>query len=583
VRYCMSLKAAFRYFLFFTLFSFFTNGQNNILFTLRIPDNSSLVKKIKVKTSYSSKTDIEKELKNIISQLRNEGYLLAFVDTLICDSVQCKAVLQTGATYQWANLKKGNLDADILAQTGFHEKLYSNTKFSPPQVGKLLEKILTWCDDNGYPFARVRFDSVEINGTSIKAQLHISKNRFIKLDSFIVEGNATIKKNFLYHYLHIKQGDAYDEHYIKQIPQRLKQLPFLKETKPQLVKITETYNKLFLFLDKKNASQFDGILGLQPQSNGKTVLTGDMRIRLYNNIFRAGELFDLNWRRLQFQTQDFKTAMSYPYLFKSPVGTDYTLSIYKRDTTFIDVQNNIGLQYLFNGLNNIKVFYRQRNTNLLSTASLTGLSVLPDFADISTYAYGLGIFYEKLNYRFNPRSGVSINVSGSAGNRDIKKNSKFNDALYSNVQLKSTQYQVDGNMSFYIPLFKYSTIKIATQGGSIMSPQLFKNEMYRIGGFKTLRGFDEQSIYASSFAIGTLEYRFLFEQNSALILFADGAWYENNSFGKYITDTPYSVGAGVSFETKAGIFQMNYAIGSQLGNPFDFRTGKINFGVVNTF
>ena len=117
-----------------------------------------------------------------------------------------------------------------------------------------------------------------------------------------------------------------------------------------------------------------------------------------------------------------------------------------------------------------------------------------------------------------------------------------------------------------------------------MSPQLFKNELYRIGGFRTLRGFDEQSIFASSYAIGTFEYRFLFEQNSAFILFADGAWYENNSVSsKYVSDTPYSVGAGVSFETKAGIFQLNYAIGSQFGNPFDFRTGKINFGLVNTF
>lgn len=558
-------------------------GQNKTSLTLQIPDNTSLVKKIKIRNSYPGKGEIEKELQSIVSQLRNEGYLLAMLDTLICDSVQCKAVLLTGAAYQWAHLKKGNVDAEILARTGFHEKLYANIKFSPAQVAKLMDRLLTWCDNNGYPFARVRLDSVEINGSSISAQLRLTKHRFIKLDSFIVEGNATIKKNFLYHYLHVKQGDPYDEHYIRQISQKIKQLPFLREAKPQLVKITDTYNKLFLYLDKKNASQFDGILGLQPQNNGKTVLTGDMRIRLHNNIFKAGELFDLNWRRLQFQTQDFKTAVSYPYLFNTPVGTDYALTIYKRDTTFIDVQNNLGLQYLYNGLNNIKVFYRQRNTNLLSTASLTGVSVLPDYADISTYAYGLGFFYENLNYRFNPRSGVSFNVSGSAGNRTIKKNSKLNESVYTNLQLKSEQYQGEGNFAFYIPLLKFSTIKIAGQGGSIMSPHLFKNELYRIGGFKTLRGFDEQSIFASSYAIGTLEYRFLFEQNSALILFADGAWYENNSNGKYITDTPYSIGAGVSFETKAGIFQMNYALGSQLGNPFDFKTGKINFGVVNTF
>jgi outer membrane protein assembly factor BamA len=564
--------------------SLFSQAQNKLAFDLSISDNTPFIKKIKYKPSYSSKKEIEKEMNSIVSQLRNEGYLLAGIDTLICDSVKCKGVLRMGDKYKWAHLKKGNVDGDILSSTGFHEKIYANTTFKPTQFNKVFEKTLTWCDNNGYPFARMKLDSVEIDGSTINAQLYLSKNRSLKIDSFSIEGNSTIKKKFLYHYLHVKQGDIYDEHHIKQISQRIKQLPFLREKQPQVVKITDSYTKLVLFLDKKNASQFDGILGLQPQNNGKTVLTGDMRIRLYNNIFRAGELFDLNWKRLQYQTQDFKLGINYPYLFNSPIGTDYSLSIYKRDTTFIDVQNNVGLQFLFSGLNNIKVFYKQRNTNLLSTATLNGLSTLPSYADITTYAYGIGFLFEKLNYKFNPRSGVSVNISSSAGNRDIRKNSKIDDALYKDIQLKSTQYQGDGHLAVYIPLLKFSTLKIGGQGGSVMSPQLFKNELYRIGGFKTLRGFDEQSIFASSYAIGTFEYRFLFEQNSAFILFADGCWYENNSVGTpYTTDTPYSLGAGVSFETKAGIFQLNYAIGSQFGNPFDFRTGKINFGLVNTF
>lgn len=543
-----------------------------------------MIKKIRIKNSYPSKAEIEKEMQSVISQLRSEGYLLALIDTIICDSLRCKAALKTGEKYKWASLKKGNVDADILSSTGFHERLYANIPFKPGQFSKLLEKILVWCDNNGYPFARIKLDSVVIEGASVSAKLHLIKNRFIKIDSFTVEGNSPVRKNFLYHYLHVKQGDVYDEHYVKQISQRIKQLPFIKEKQSQIVKIADDYTKLLLFLDKKNASQFDGILGLQPQPNGKTVLTGDARIRLYNNIFKAGELFDLSWKRLQYQTQDFKVSLNYPYIFNTPVGTDYSLSLYKRDTTFIDVQNNVGLQYLFSGLNNIKVFYKQRNSNLLSTAGLAGASVLPSYADITTYAYGVGFTYEKLNYKFNPRSGISVTASSSAGNRDIHKNSKLDESLYNNIQLKSSQYQLDGNIACYIPLIKYSTVKIAAQGGSVMSPQLFKNELYRIGGFKTLRGFDEQSIFASSYAIGTLEYRFLFEQNSAFVVFADGAWYENNSVGsKYITDMPYSVGAGVSFETKAGIFQLNYAIGSQFGNPFDLRTGKINFGLVNTF
>lgn len=565
------------------LSGFISVAQVKYTLLLSMPDNQAMLKKVKLKNSYADKKEIDAELNKLISSLRNEGYLLAATDSIVFDSLLGKAFVTCGAQYRWANLKKGNADADMLAHTGFHEKFYTNSKFSPREVSKILDRCITWYENNGYPFARIKLDSVSVSENQVMASLKVSKGRFIKLDSIIIEGNARIKKGFLARYTRIKEGDAYDEHYIRQVPQRLRQLPFLRETKPQVVKITENQTKLYLFLDKKNASQFDGILGLQPQPNGKTVLTGDARIRLYNNIFRSGELFDLNWKRLQYQTQDFKTSLTYPYLFNTPIGTEYSLGIYKRDTTFIDVQNHVGLQYLFNGLNYFKVFYKQRNTNLLSTASLAGLTVLPDYADISTYAYGLGAFFEKLDYRFNPRKGISLTLTGSTGNREIKKNSKLNESVYTNVLLKSTQYQTEGSLAFYLPIMKFSTFKIGVQGGGIAGQQLFRNELFRIGGFKTIRGIDEQSIFASSFGVGTIEYRFLFEQNSALVLFADGAWYENNSLGKYVSDTPYSVGAGVSFETKAGIFQMNYALGSQFGNAFDLRTGKINFGLVNTF
>jgi hypothetical protein len=51
----------------------------------------------------------------------------------------------------------------------------------------------------------------------------------------------------------------------------------------------------------------------------------------------------------------------------------------------------------------------------------------------------------------------------------------------------------------------------------------------------------------------------------------------------YFHDIPYSFGAGISFQTKAGIFSMNYALGSEQGNPIQFRGAKIHFGFINYF
>jgi hypothetical protein len=48
-------------------------------------------------------------------------------------------------------------------------------------------------------------------------------------------------------------------------------------------------------------------------------------------------------------------------------------------------------------------------------------------------------------------------------------------------------------------------------------------------------------------------------------------------------DKPYGLGAGLNFETKAGIFSFTYAVGSLQDEPLSFKEAKIHFGLVNLF
>jgi hemolysin activation/secretion protein len=112
---------------------------------------------------------------------------------------------------------------------------------------------------------------------------------------------------------------------------------------------------------------------------------------------------------------------------------------------------------------------------------------------------------------------------------------------------------------------------------------MFRNEIYRIGGLQTLRGFDEQAIFATSFLIGTIEYRFILEQNSNIFLFLDQAYYEDTAREEPLIDSPFGFGAGVNFETGAGIFSLTYALGQQFDNTISLRGGKVHFGFTGFF
>ena len=135
----------------------------------------------------------------------------------------------------------------------------------------------------------------------------------------------------------------------------------------------------------------------------------------------------------------------------------------------------------------------------------------------------------------------------------------------------------------YFPMGKQGTFKTAFNGGTILSDNIFKNELFQVGGYKLLRGFDEESQYVSQYAVITLEYRYLIGLNSFFFGFIDGGWASNNSRNAKYTHTYFGTGLGLALETKAGIFNLAWAVGKRDDTPFNLRQSKIHFGFVNYF
>ena len=563
-------------------------------FTLEIksPQPSEIISKLNYKKSFSSKTEREKEIQNVLFRLYDNAYLTAEVEAKVKDekdSLKEIAIIKTGKPYKWATLKKGNVDEALLREINsplLRRGAGGDAKpFYYKDVRKLQEKIISYCENHGYPFASVKLDSIIIEEEKISASLNLQKNNLIKIDSVVSHGSAKISPIYLQSYLGIRNGDIYNETLLKKIGTRIKELPFVKEQIPFRVLFPGENAKVELFLEKKRASQFDGILGLLPDNKtGKVLFTGDVRLKL-NNSFNRGELLELNWRKLQANTQDLKTRLIFPFLFKTPFGIDANFKLYKKDSTYLEVNPNIGIQYHLSGENYFKAFVNRKQLTLISTKGLENLTVLPPYGDITSSLYGLSIKSEKLDYRLNPRKGYSLTGTAGVGNKVIKKNDKLDATIYKNLKLNSVQYSAELETEIFLPVKNKSTLKFGNKSAYLYNENLFQNELFRIGGLKTLRGFDEESISASSYSIFTMEYRFLFEENSYLFFFSEGAYYENQSitFSGDRYDMPYGFGAGISFETKAGIFSINYALGKQFNNPIDLRAGKVHFGIVNYF
>jgi hemolysin activation/secretion protein len=190
---------------------------------------------------------------------------------------------------------------------------------------------------------------------------------------------------------------------------------------------------------------------------------------------------------------------------------------------------------------------------------------LPEQVDQSTTNMGVDYEWWNTDYRFNPRKGTELRVTGSAGIRRIRINNAiasiknpsqpdFNYAsLYDSVQRRAYTFRLKAAAARYFKTGKQTTFKTAVNAAWVQSPALFRNELFQLGGFQLLRGFDDESIFASAYVTATMEYRLLIGLNSYLYAFTDAGWVRNQSQNVNTTNVFNGAGMGIAFETKAGI------------------------------
>lgn len=560
-------------------------GQKSYYLEVQYSDSNFINKRAqKSQKVFNSQKAINDELQQIIFTLYDNGYLTASVDSLVCDSSLCYARIYTGIKYHFSEVGIGTSHSITEILPNLKLQSLGGKIVSPSAIQSVFDDIITTCENNGYPFVSVGFENLNIVDDTIYADLKADLGKWIVFDSLIIKGSSKVKPVFMHNYLDVKKGKPYNEGKLQSISGKVADIPFLNEIKPAEIDFVEDKANIYLYLDKKRASQFDGFLGIAPDnvSTGKVLLTGELNLKLVSVINR-GEEFSLNWRKLEPQSQDLRLNIMYPYLFSTPFGIDYSFKLFKKDTTYLNLINKIALRYHFGSGHYLATFLESFVSSLLNTNGFDDIIELPEFADIKTTSYGVDYARSILDYRYNPMKGINFLAGASMGRKTIKENPDINPEVYDNLNLVNNIYKANLLFEGYIPIYKNLIFVNGIRAAYLDNENLFTNELYRIGGLRTLRGFDEESIYASTFAIINIEARYLFERNSFVSLFWNGGWYESDIVSSYYSDKPWGFGAGISFESSAGIFSLYYALGKQSGNPIDLKQAKIHFGYTSLF
>lgn len=564
-------------------------------------DSLFIQKQLGLPSSFRGKDACMEYIYALPSLLQGKGYLTASLDSVGSDSVSTTIRLYLGDAYHWARVDVSGVDPALLSSVAWNERTFSHRLLDLKQFQARQQQLLNYLEDNGYPFGKVSLDSISFGDNGeVSAKLKVEKGPLYHIDSIRLYGSGKISNEFMQRYLNIPNGCVYKREKLEAISRKILELPYVQEVQPWTLTMLGTGSVINIYLKPKKSSQINALVGFLPSSDpilgNKVLITGEATINL-KNALGNGEIIGVNWQQLQAGSPRLNLAFQQPYLFNSPFGVSTSFDLYKQDSSYINVNLLLGVQYSLSAHQTGSVFIKDMISSLLNldTLQIIASHALPTEADIRSVSVGLAYEYNNTDYRFNPRRGNELQFTGSVGTKKIKENpqivkltdpsdSSFSFAsLYDTVKLSSYQFLLKAAGAHYFFLSHASTLKLGFNGGVYNSPSTYRNELFRIGGYKLLRGFDEESILASQYAVGTLEYRYLIGLNSFLFTFLDGGWAKNNVPGFNLNNSFLGFGLGLAFETKAGIFNISYAMGKRDDTNFNFHDAKIHLGYVSFF
>lgn len=509
--------------------------------------------------------DFELVLQEIVDELRKDGYWLSGVD-------ETHFTTDTVTVRCYQGRKFDQVEVEINLMKGVEDKMpkFLRNKFQqlagPDRVPTEIESALNYLEANGYPFTTLVLDSSRIENESLKIQINVDLGVKITYDTLSISPAGLIKTAFLSKYLGLDYGSNYNQAQLELAKDKIRHLPFLT-----LEKMTTSFQlkkaSVHLDLVPQKVNYFNGLLGLVPDPDGDgVVITGDLDLSI-NNLFQSGKRIGLNWKKLEPGSQQLHASYLHPILLGSPLDFYFALDQVRQDTVF----SNRSLQLAFD--------YRPaRNIEMrISYESLLG-NKLDDqdnlSGDFEIDYYGLAISWFKLDDLFNPRKGFKTKWVGSLGTKSSSNSLTIPE---------STQYRFQAYLEWYKPIRPRSVLYIASQSGIIFNDYLYINDLFRLGGLSTIRGFNELEFFASEYTLFNVEWRYYLDTTSYLVAFYDQSFLSYDIINGTFEDKPAALGIGMQFTTDSGNFKILYGLGRRGGEPFSFDTSKIHFGYTAIF
>jgi outer membrane protein assembly factor BamA len=452
-----------------------------------------------------------------------------------------------------------NIDSKL--EIHFEKSKIKKGKVTIPidQLQFTLSKISKKLDKEGKSFSKVQLKNILIKNKNMFADLQIYQSKKRTINNVIVKGYKNFPKSYIKNYFNIKNNTVFNQQKIKEISEDSKILEFITEIKPPEILFTKDSTSIYIYLKKEQNNSFDGLINFTSKEDGGISFNGNIDLRL-NNILDKGEKFSLFWNSIAKERQEFKLSTEIPYIFVSKFSPQLSFSIYKQDSTFINTKFDSKIFYNINPKAKLAITYNSENSENLKQ------SINNNIETFSNHFLGLRFQYNLPYKKFFDNNQLYLQLEPSIGKRKIR-------------DISSNQYKMEASISFNWNLKRRSSMFIKNKTGYLNSDTYIYNELFRLGGANTIRGFNEQSIFTSSYSFFNIEYRYLTSEKSYLYSITDIGHAKLNNGNKNLL----GIGLGYLFTTKKSQINLSTSLGKKNTQSFDYKNIKLIINWKNYF
>jgi outer membrane protein insertion porin family len=451
-----------------------------------------------------------------------------------------------------------------------------------------LRRIVAILDAAGYPFAEARVADITLRRDTAADQsdtgavtggaredgdaladveIRISEGPLFYIDELTVEGNALTNADVIVRETRLGPHARYDPEEIGEIRRRVERLQFFSRVDEPALYMRDSTGGLLLRVVEGNTNQFDGVVGYQPPRGDEErgSVTGLVNLQL-RNLFGTGRRLAARWERATTEISELDFQYLEPWLAGLPVNIEAAFFQRQQDSAYVRRSLDGAITFLW-------------SSALQLTASVQQVTVIPaEGNDIlargTTLAGGLALRIDTRDDVYNPRAGITLRNSYSAGNKR---------ATSATGTVRSAMQRLELDAEYYLELLPRTVLATALHGRELRGGDLDLSDLYRLGGATTLRGYREEQFSGTRLGWTTVELRYSLGRRTFGFAFFDFGYIEQspdparNRDGFSVLRGGYGIGGRL--ETGLGILGVSYA----LGEGDSLAEGKIHFGLINAF